>query len=184
MSAILGNGTVTFGDGSVQSTAAQPHGMQAFTSSGTFTIPNNVKNIKVIVVGAGGGSTSLGGGGGGGLAISWLSGLNPGSTLNITVGSGSTGNGGTSQVYSGSQSITTITAYGGNGGNGDSTGSPGGAAGGSYNFNGQKAQGRIFGGSGTYHAGQGAPASYFNYGAGGGAWVNSTSTQGIVVFEW
>jgi hypothetical protein len=29
-----------------------------------------------------------------------------------------------------------------------------------------------------------AGGSYFNYGAGGGAWVNSTSTQGIVVFEW
>ena len=96
-----------------------------FTSSGTFTIPTGVTKIKMTIVGGGGngsagttsGSNKLGGGGGGGggAAIKYLTGLTPGNTLTVTVGSA----GNTSSVASGTQSITTVSATG-NGGLGSS----------------------------------------------------------------
>jgi hypothetical protein len=88
---------------------------QAFTSSGTFTIPTGITAIKMTIVGGGGagGSTSSsgtqGGGGGGGAAIKFLTGLTPGNTLTVTVGAAA----GTSSVASGTQSITTVSATGG-----------------------------------------------------------------------
>ena len=58
--------------------------------------------------------------GAGGTAIKWLSGLTPGSTLTVTVGSGSTGvsnapgNTGTaSTVAAGTHTVTTLTGGGG-----------------------------------------------------------------------
>ena len=104
---------------------------QAFTSSGTFTIPSSITAVKVTVVGGGGGSgsaistgvcttASTAGGGGGGTAISYLTGLTPANTLSVTIGAGGTagtsgsgGTGGSSLVASGTQTITTITAIGG-----------------------------------------------------------------------
>ena len=103
-------------------------GGQLFTSNGTFTIPTGVTLLKVTVVGGGGGSgaggayVGGGGGGGGGAAIKYLAGVTAGNTLAVTIGSGGTGGaypgnnggtGGTSQVASGTQTITTISATGG-----------------------------------------------------------------------
>ncbi len=102
---------------------------QAFTSSGTFTIPNAITKVKATVVaagGAGGGSdgTHIGtGGGSGGSGIGYLTGLTPGNTITVTVGVGGTGvnaatgnAGGNSSISSGTQTIATITANGGSGG--------------------------------------------------------------------
>lgn len=130
-------------------TASYTPGRQVFTSSGTFTIPSGVTVIKVTAVGGGGGGggantqNSAGGGGGGGTAIKLLTGLTPGNTLTVSVGSagaggsvsGSNGStGGTSQVSSGTQTITTIQALGGSGGSRDlsaaNTGGSGGFGGG------------------------------------------------------
>lgn len=101
-------------------------GHQIFTSSGTFTIPAGVTNAKFTVTGGGGGATGVAGSGSGlggfsgATAIKWLTGLTPGNTLTITVGSGGAGaasataggSGGASSVASGTQTITTITANG------------------------------------------------------------------------
>lgn len=104
---------------------------QKFTSSGTFTIPAGITAVKATVVGAGGaggGATTTAnasgtGGFGGGAAIKWLSGLTPGNTLTVAVGTGGTGvangtgnAGGNSSVSSGTQTISTITGSGGGGG--------------------------------------------------------------------
>ena len=116
-------------------------GGQAFTSSGTFTIPSGVTALKITVIGAqgGGGGGSYptgqygGAGGAGGTAVQWYTGLTPSGTLTVTVGTGALGGlattsypgtgatgstGGTSSVASGTQSITTISATGGSGGTG------------------------------------------------------------------
>ncbi len=115
---------------------ASSFGAQAFTSSGTFTIPANVTSLKVTLIGGGGGSGGAGGGGfgfdgiggnggGGGSAVVYLTSMTPGNTISVTVGAGGTagnsapgagGTGGSSQISSGTQSITTVTAAGGGGG--------------------------------------------------------------------
>ena len=128
-------------------TNSNPHGMQIFTSSGTFTIPAGVTSVKVTVVGGGGGGGGVGtvsatkragGGGGGGYTEKILTGITPGLTLSVSVGAGgsggnqvSGGSGGTSSVSSGTQTITTISSTGGAGGTGGNvtTGAPGGAGG-------------------------------------------------------
>jgi len=123
--------SITFNDATTQTTAftggsyAGPN-LQAFTSSGTFTVPSGVTRIQVAVAagGGGGGGASSSGvnvGGTGGLAgfgVAFISGLTPGSTISVTVGSGGAGGtynttgstGGTSSFGS------YITCTGGSGG--------------------------------------------------------------------
>lgn len=154
--------TATTGTISPASTIAT---IAASTSVATWTIPAGVTSAKVYVVGGGAGSAgsapcnpATGGGGGGGTAIGLLSGLTPGNTLAITVGTGGAagavtptvgGTGGTTSIASGTQIITTISATGGatglvNNGNG---GSGGLGSGGLLN---------IWGGAGDYNGSQGA----------------------------
>lgn len=174
---------------------------QAFTGNGTFTIPAGATRLKVTVVGGGAGgcgnssgSTSGRGGGAGGAAINWLTGLTPGNTLSVTIGSGGGGSttvggtGGTSSVASGTQSISTISATGGTG-----SGAGGIGSGGTLNIGGQGSSGlngnggsSIFGGGGNFGAGSGRA-----YGGGGGGNSDSCSTvsgasgaAGVVLFEW
>ena len=82
-------------------------GGQVFTSSGTFTVPAGVTQVKVTVAGGGGsggnarststptprgtnvGSAYGGGGGGGGVTIKYVTGLTPGGTVSVTVGGSS-----------------------------------------------------------------------------------------------
>jgi hypothetical protein len=129
--------SVTNGTGSITiaSTVTSLPGAQgqAFTSSGTFTIPSGVTAIKMTIVGGGGaggagnagGYPVGGGGGGGGAAIKYLTGLTPGNTLTVTVGAA----GGTSSVASGTQSITTVSATGGTAGTSGASSGAGGAGG-------------------------------------------------------
>ena len=222
MSIVVGTSSITFPDSTTQSTAASVSipgiAVQIFTSSGTFTIPTGVTSLKVYVVGAGGGSGGCikqtsecysaagGGGGSGGYALQFLSGLTPGNTLSVTIGSGGTagpstsgsgGTGGASSVASGTQSISTITANGGGGGslgnnNSSGTGGAGGSASGGYfNFSGLKTGisgaasflNPLTGGvpNNTYSSGGGVPGvagSTSTYGCGAaGAANNSTSTN-------
>lgn len=201
MTITVGGTAITFNDGTTQSTAAGASTYvggrgQAFTTSGTFTIPAGVTAVKVTVVGGGGGSTggactNTVGGAGGGAAIKFFTGLTPGNTLAVTVGAGGpvSGAGGTSSVASGTQTITTVSATGGAGGinvpvnggigsNGDlnirgsSNSSTTGSAG--------KGGNSILGG-GT--AGRGVGGAYGG-GAGSDASGSSTGGAGVVVFEW
>ena len=131
MSAAIGNGNITFGDGSVQSSKSLAVSAQVFTSSGTFTIP--ATKVKVTVIGAGGGAVNSGaysGAGAGGTAIKWLSGLTVGATLTVTIGTGGSAgaSGGSSTVTSGTQTISTITGGGGSTGGAYYAGNNGGSA--------------------------------------------------------
>lgn len=124
--------------------------MQVFTSSGTFTVPTGITKVKVTVVGgggAGGGANngSGSGGGAGGAAISILTGLTPSNTLLVGVGAagagvlnGTGGAGGSSNVRSGTQTISTVSATGGSGGaaNGGAPGAGGSGSGGQLNSRG------------------------------------------------
>lgn len=164
---------------------------QIFTSSGTFTIPVNVTNIKVTVTGgggAGGGGLSSANGGGAGAgsgatAIKYLSSLTPGNTLTVTVGPGGTGVNGSagnagsqSTVSSGTQTISTITAGGGNGGNnGTASGAPGGtASGGDINLAGNAAE-FVIAGTTTNGTGQRSAGSYWGGGVVGGNGQNGVA---------
>jgi hypothetical protein len=177
---------------------------QAFTSTGTFTIPTGITRVKVTVVGAGGGGAGGygGGGGGGGTAIAFLTGLVSGNTLLVSaIGAGGNGSsglgsgsaGGTSTVASGTQTISTISASGGSGGTGGSSSNPGGiggiGSGGTVNIAGQGGGGYAnsgsmggTGGSSTMGGGGIGSATGSSaqggYGGGGGAAGNNTGQSG------
>jgi hypothetical protein len=107
-----------------------------YTSSQTITIPTGATRaiVRDLLGGTGGGggakagagSNACGGSGGGAAALmKYLTGLTPGNTLALTIGAAGTagsntptagGNGGTSTLASGTQTITTLTAPGGLGG--------------------------------------------------------------------
>jgi len=121
-------------------------GFQAFTSSGTFTIPTGCNFLKVILAAAGGSNSAWNGyyGAVGGSCIKYLTGLTPGNTLTVTVGTtaapanNSSGNapaGNASSVSSGTQTITTITATGGTGAINTGAGTGGTSASGTAPFN-------------------------------------------------
>lgn len=91
------NGLATLGsDGKVPaSQLPTPTGFQAFTLTGTFTVPAGVTRVFVQVWGAGGGGAagqwSAGAGGsGGGYAQNWCQ-VTPGNTVTVTVGAGGVG---------------------------------------------------------------------------------------------
>lgn len=162
---------------------------QQFTANGTFTIPNGITQVKVTVLGAGGGggggtnaaNTSGAGGGSGSLAYKWLSGLTPGNTLAVTIGTGgtgvagATGNVGTgSTVASGTQVITSIVTNGGGGGAGAGVQNPGlgGTAGTGGDINLAGVPGFAFPQGTTSLGGAGGPSIY----GGNGAEAGGTST--------
>lgn len=187
---------------------------QIFTASGTFTVPAGVTSAKCTVVGAGaagGGSTTGtagGGGGGGGTAVKWLTGLTPGNTILVTVGTGGTGvsnatgnAGGNSSIASGTQTIGTVTGNGGGGGTSGGSGGGGGASsGGDLNSTGQDGNNGLnasFGGAGGCStmggSGRGATAftgqaGYLYGGAGGGSqgatFAGGAGANGVVIIEW
>jgi hypothetical protein len=112
----------------------------AFTSSTTWTVPVGVTRARVRVWGAGGGgggssgSNGSGGGGGGGYAEKIVTGLVPGASHTITVGTagaGGTSGGGTGGTGGSSSFDSVVVATGGGGGTGSLGSSPwpGGAGG-------------------------------------------------------
>lgn len=95
---------------------AVPHGVQAITSSGNFTVPAGVTMIDVELWAGGSGSWASvsgcagGGGSGGGYARKRITGLTPGAVIAVTIGAGGVagvsntsvpGSGGASQFGSG-----------------------------------------------------------------------------------
>lgn len=182
------------------------HGIQLFTSSGTFTAPAGVTIVYLTMTsGGGGGGNSSGGssgsgGGGGGSAGAYLFNypypVTPGNTYSITVGSGgSGGSNGNSSVFD------ALTLMGGNGGgNGSVTPHGSGATppstgnsassstGGSISLNmivfGSGADGNN-GGAGSGGSGGGGGGSAFGVGgngnatAGGGSGGNGSNATGF-----
>jgi len=158
MSLILdGTGGVTYPNGgSAQINPWVGPRAQIFTNSGTFTVPAGVTSLKVTVVGGGGsgygyiGASNMGtGGAGGGAAIKWISGLTPGATISVTVGSGgavqnsvnTNGNAGGSSSFGSYASAT-----GGGGGvtwPGTNAGSIGGSGVGDITFTGSGSSGGV-----------------------------------------
>lgn len=135
MTATLNSTGVAYGDATQQNTAWIGGRGQVFTASNTFTVPTGITAIKVSLCGGGGnggtGSSfgnAAGGGGGGGVAIKYITGLTPGSTVSVTVG----GVGGTSSFgaycsATGGSTPATNSTTGGAGGS---------ATGGDMNFSG------------------------------------------------
>jgi hypothetical protein len=119
---------------------------QAFTASGTFTIPAGVTAVKV---------TATGGGATGGAFVCCVG------FVNGTAG-------GASSVSSGTQTITTITGSGGGG-----SGGGGSASGGTFNIPGGNTFMPYIGSVNGYYASGGGGGSYFSpfatgtYGGGG-----------------
>lgn len=191
-----GNGiTITNGAGSITVTSAGVSS-QAFTSTGTFTIPVGVTAVKVSIVGAGGGGSTAfsgcsadgGSGGAGGSAITYLASLTPGNTIAVTVGTGgATGilasNGGSSSIASGTQTITTVTASGGTGGSsvvsGSGQGSGGSVTAGSPTIS-------ITGVSGSLYPVSPLFGGLSNGSGGRGNTVGTATAgrSGLVLFEW
>lgn len=125
--------SITYNDSTAQSTAYIGGRSTIYTSgTNTFTVPTGVTALKVTVIGGGGGgggaraiacSTGAGGGGGGaGMAIRWITGLTPGSTITATVGAGGTA-GASTPTAGGSGGTSSFGAYA------SATGGSGGAAG-------------------------------------------------------
>lgn len=120
----------------------QPVGDQTFTTIGStvFTVPDDVRHINIVCVGAGGGGagqagSALPGGGGGGGALSYANcvPVTPGEALTVFVGAGGTGGqtrtpnaGGDSYVRRGVTDL--CLAKGGSGANGVTPGNGGAAA--------------------------------------------------------
>lgn len=192
-----------------------------FTTVGSsnWTVPTGVTEAKVTVVAGGGNGGTAdntanaagGGGGGGGAAIKWLTGLTPGSQINVTVG----GQGSDSYVgpvgtplckatagsNGGSGTVSLTHGAGGQGGNGtvgDILISGGGGHYGSVNGsvkNGGGGGSSLLGGGAPGSSGSGSsvtPQSANNYGGGGAGGASNTGTtrtggsgaQGIVIIEY
>jgi hypothetical protein len=190
--------------------------IQVFTSTGTFTVPTGITKVKVTVVGGGGGGAGAdgcqtwgAGGGGGGAAIEIISGLTPGGTVAVTVGTGGAG-GGTGVGGTGNTSSfgAYCSATGGSGGSYINLlgGSGGVGSGGDLNIAGQPGVsvtantsgkpslpggGTILGGGGAGRVTNGVGNVGGAYGGGGGGgWSNSTGQSGgagaagVVIVEY
>ncbi len=146
--------------------AAAPYSIHTFTSSGTFTVNQQIV-AEVLVVAGGGGGGSNGGGGGGGGGVVYNSGYTfAAGSYSVTVGGGgaagsNTGRGGNG----GNSSIGTLTAIGGGGGASSSEGATSGGSGGGGSKDVPAAGG---GTAGQGYAG-GAGYASCNIGGGGGA---------------
>lgn len=109
--------------------------------SGTWTVPAEITEVEILVVGGGGGGGNFGGGGAGALYEDTDIPVTPAEDINITIGSGGAGT--SSTTVAGSNGLPTsfddIVAYGGGGGSSSGQGmgatvhtstSPGGSGGG------------------------------------------------------
>jgi len=164
-------------------------------TSATWTIPTGITKVRITVVGGGGNGNGNAGGGGGGTAIKVLTSLTPGNTLLYTVGGAQA----TSQVASGTQTITTVSATGGAAPTGDGSGGFGGigsngdlnmAGGGGTSLD-EAINTRLWGTGGCSFfggggAGQASASSSNNPGRayGGGGAAAGGGAAGVIVFEY
>lgn len=183
------SGNVLTSNGTSWTSAAAPvsgfSNIQVFTSSGTFTVPAGVTKAKVTVVGGGGSTTSnisasSGGGGGGGTAIEIVSGLTPGGTVSVTVGSaGGTSSFGAycSATGGGDGVVTNVSGAGGVGTGGD------------LNLTGMSGTGQFGGSSFLAPLVSGALSNGVLYGGGAGPSSSvtpgtNTGAAGVVIVEY
>jgi hypothetical protein len=177
----------------------------AFSSSGTWTVPNGVTRCRVRVWGAGGGgggsngTNGGGGGGGGGYAESVVTGLTAGASHTITVGTAGTagnssgGNGGSGGTSSFDSSVVASGGGGGTGGAGSAPypgGTPGSGSAGTIQMGGGHGNGggspcvptgggaAMGGGGGGASTGGGIPGSF--PGGGGAGYGEITAAAGYV----
>lgn len=151
-------------------------GIQAFTSSGTFIVPNYVTSVDVLVVGGGGGGGSSGGsggGGGGGVVYYPNYPVTPGTAIPVVVGAGGSGSSSTVSDHDGKSSSfdDVIVALGGGGGAQPAnwyTGRDGSSGGG----------GAGYFSSGNYPGGQGTPGQGYDGGNGGPSGANGCGGGG------
>lgn len=200
---------VSDGSGTWRVVSGVVAGMRAFTSSGTFTVPAGVTQVKARVWGAGGagaGSTTgspAGGGAGGGYAEGWVP-VTPGASIPVTVAAAVPGaNGGAAGGAGGSSSFgSLISATGGGGGQtGSGQSSVGTGTGGSLSISGRPGLGgagtqggpgggaglagsigfspNTSGTSGSFPGGGGSGA-----GSSGGVWGGGAGGAGLVIVEW
>ena len=147
-----------------------PPTSQAFTSSGTFSVPTGVTSVDVLVVAGGGagGREAGGGGGAGGLVFRPGFTVTPGGTVTVTVGNGGggIGNGSPPSQSPGADSVFgTLTAKGGGGGvDGGGNGQDGGSGAGGHG------NGAASGGSATQPTQSGESGNY-GFGNAGGSHV-------------
>lgn len=187
--------------------------LQAFTASGTWTVPNLVSRVRVRLWGAGGAGGSGGGGaGGGGAGGGYSEGyyeVDAGQVLAVQIGVGGTGGGGQSLFG------TLASASGGGAGSAGSTtavgigsSTPGAGAGVGFLVAGTSGQNGLAFGSGSYMGGMGgagfagAPifgpagnantnlngaAGCFPGGGGSGAigtGIGGSGAAGLAILEW
>ena len=143
-----------------------------FTESGTLTLPDDVEDVRVLLVGGGGagGTTRGGGGGAGGFIEETLAdGIGAG-TYEVTVGKGGAststvgGNGGASSLAGGGVSLS--VSGGGGGGTYNGVGGAAGASGGGSGAKRSGSGGTCIAGQG--YAGGGTDANGDNAAGGGG----------------
>lgn len=146
--------------------------VQAFTTSGTFVVPEGVTEIDVLIVGGGGGGGSRQGAGGGGGGVRFIANMavTPEDSIAVVVGAGGAGGTAGGRGTNGSNSSFGVeVSIGGGAGGGrttNPTGNNGGSGGGSARHSSQAA------GTGTagqgYAGGLASPANADGNAAGGG----------------
>ena len=163
-------------------------GQEVFNSDGTFTVPDGITEVDVLVVGGGGagsGSTS-GGGGAGGLVWKTDHSVTPGDNISVSVGAGGTGGGPQSAGTNGeNSSFGSIVATGGGhgsvGNDTDADAQPagsGGSGGGAMEYDGHyETYGTGTSGQG-YNGGDVSGGSNATAGGGGAGGVGSSVASG------
>lgn len=189
--------------GHLQATCAPTaHGRQAFTSSGTFTVPAGVRSINIHCTGGGGGAygpsaKNYGGAGGGGGYTAYKNTISvlPGQQINCTVGAGGPAGSAVSSSVGGTSSallnVTTLVSADGGGGSSSGSAGNGGSAGGrgAYDYPKMAAVSGASDGASTTGAyantGQGTTTKEFGSGTlysggggGGGLTTNDVSYSG------
>jgi hypothetical protein len=150
----------------VANIAFSQSGSESFTSSGIFNVPDGVSSITIEVVGAGGsgGFNGTGGGGGGGYAKGEYA-VEPGESLEVTVGIGGSG------ASAGTTSVSSlISATGGE--NGISVPNP--------NIGGGGAAGVGSGGTIANRTGGTGGGGYYTYFGGGGGGAAGSDGNGSI----
>lgn len=206
------NGTTVSGGASFKA--------QVITSNTSWTVPAGVTVAKVSITGGGGGGGTGGAagnlsgkaGGNGGFAYALVTGMIPGSTVTVTVGSAGTGStyGGTSYASVAQQNGTggTSSSFGSyitcTGGAAGAYGTSGGTNGTATVANGDitllstyTATGNLLGSKGTTQTAgagtAGTAATGYGYGGGGGDWnsaynigqaAGGNGSPGLVFLEW
>ena len=167
---------------------------ETFTANGTWTRPDGVDYVNIVVVAGGGGGASAGlthAGGGGGAGGILQSTVNVTGDITVTVGEGGANNAdgaassfGSYSAEGGKKGLISSSDYDGLGGSGSNLGQNGieanlvGGAGGSNSITGK------IGGIGGTTAGVAASANSGAGGGGGRTSAGGAGGSGVVIIQW